>query len=67
MLPALAGATAAKVLVCFLYYAKFPPWGARKKLHVQSQTGFWQVLLKPDGTNVLFRSFENKTSVSSAN
>jgi hypothetical protein len=33
MLPVSAGATAAKVLVCLLYYAivKLPPWGARKK------------------------------------
>jgi hypothetical protein len=32
MLPALAGATAAKVLVCFsiMLFVKFPPWGARK-------------------------------------
>jgi hypothetical protein len=32
MLPASAGATAAKVLVCFcvMLFVKFPPWGARK-------------------------------------
>ena len=35
MLPALAGATAAKVLVCFciMLFVKFPPWGARKTLN----------------------------------
>jgi hypothetical protein len=32
MLPASAGAAAAKVLVCFciMLFVKFPPWGGRK-------------------------------------
>jgi hypothetical protein len=31
MLPALAGATASLCVFCIMLFAKFPPWGARKK------------------------------------